>query len=183
MILSMESWDDSHSSVWVSNSLLTYIKFGEDPDQDLVGSQIQELVKKHIGPQAQKYLGISFEEFLEKGGAYGFYLQPLTGIHFASDADLHLEPGGNMTTIYLLAGIVVFIIVIACINFMNLSTARYSGRAKEVGVRKSLGSATSSLRTQFLTESVLYTLLSLTACPAYSHINPSAIQYSVRQAS
>ena len=161
MILSMESWDDSHSSVWVSNSLLTYIRFGEDPDQDLVGSRIQELVKKHIGPQAQKYLGISFEEFLEKGGAYGFYLQPLTGIHFASDADLHLEPGGNMTTIYLLAGIVVFIIVIACINFMNLSTARYSGRAKEVGVRKSMGSATSSLRTQFLTESVLYTLLSL----------------------
>ena len=130
-------------------------------DQDLVESQIQELVKKHIGPQAQKYLGISFEEFLEKGGAYGFYLQPLTGIHFASDVDLHLEPGGNMKTIYLLAGIVVFIIVIACINFMNLSTARYSGRAKEVGVRKSLGSTTGRLRTQFLTESVLYTLLSL----------------------
>ncbi len=130
-------------------------------DPDLVESQIQELVKKHIGPQAQKYLGISFEEFLKKGGAYGFYLQPLTGIHFASNADLHLEPGGNMKTIYLLAGIVIFIIVIACINFMNLSTARYSGRAKEVGVRKSLGSTTSSLRTQFFTESVLYTLVSL----------------------
>ena len=161
MILSMESWDYSHSPVWVSNSLLTYIKVGEAMDLNVVDSQIQELVKKHIGPQAQKYLGISFEEFLEKGGAYGFYMQPLTGIHFASDADLHLEPGGNMKTIYLLAGIVVFIIVIACINFMNLSTARYSGRAKEVGVRKSLGSTTSSLRTQFLTESVLYTLVSL----------------------
>jgi len=157
----MESWDYSHSSVWVSNSLLTYIRLGEDLDQDLVESQIQELVKKHIGTQAQKYLGMSFEEFLEKGGAYGFYLQPLTGIHFASDVDLHLEPGGNMKTIYLLAGIVVFIIVIACINFMNLSTARYSGRAKEVGIRKSMGSTTGRLRTQFLTESVLYTLLSL----------------------
>jgi putative ABC transport system permease protein len=161
MILSMESWDYSRSSVWVSNSLLTYIKVGEEMDMDLVESQIQELVKKHIGPQAQKYLGISFEEFLEKGGAYGFYLQPLTGIHFASNADLHLEPGGNMKTIYLLAGIVVFIIVIACINFMNLSTARYSGRAKEVGVRKSLGSTIITLRTQFFTESVLYTLVSL----------------------
>ncbi len=161
MILSMESWDDSRSSVWVGNSLLTYIKLGEELDQDLIDSQIQELVKKHIGPQAQKYLGISFEEFLEKGGAYGFYLQPLTGIHLASEVDLHLEPGGSMKTIYLLAGIVVFIIVIACINFMNLSTARYSGRAKEVGVRKSMGSSTSSLRTQFLTESVLYTLVSL----------------------
>ncbi len=161
MILSMESWDYSHSSVWVSNSLLTYIKLGENLDQNMLDSQIQELVKKHIGPQAQQYLGISFEEFLEKGGEYGFYLQPLAEIHFASEVDLHLEPGGNMKTIYLLAGIVVFIIVIACINFMNLSTARYSGRAKEVGIRKSLGSKTSSLRTQFLTESVLYSLIAL----------------------
>jgi putative ABC transport system permease protein len=161
MILSMESWDYSRSPVWVSNSLLTYIKLGEDMDQNLVESQIQELVKKHIGPQAQKYLGISFEEFLEKGGLYGFYLQPLTGIHFASNVDLHLEPAGNMKTVYLLVGIGVFIIVIACINFMNLSTARYSGRAKEVGLRKSLGSSTSGLRTQYLTESVLYTMVSL----------------------
>jgi len=161
MILSMESWDESRSSVWVSNSLLTYIKFGEEMYQNQVESQIQELVKKHIGPQAQKYLGISFEEFLEKGGAYGFYLQPLTGIHFASNVDLHLEPGGSMKTIYLLAGIVIFIIVIACINFINLSTARYSGRAKEVGIKKSLGSTINSLRVQFFTESVLYTLVSL----------------------
>jgi putative ABC transport system permease protein len=161
MILSMESWDYSHSTVWVNNSLLTYIKLGENINQELIESQIKELVKRHIGAQAEQYLGISFEEFLERGGEYGFYLQPLTDIHFESDADLHLEPGGNIKTIYLLAGIVIFIIVIACINFMNLSTARYSGRAKEVGIRKSLGSTTSSLRTQFLTESVLYTLVSL----------------------
>ena len=161
MILSMESWDYSRSSVWVTNSLHTYIKLGEDTDQDRIKSQIQEIVKKYIGPQAEKYLGMSFEEFLKKGGDYGFYLQPLTDIHFSSDADLHLEPGGNMKTIYLLAGIVIFIIVIACINFMNLSTARYSGRAKEVGVRKSLGSTVSSLRIQFLTESVLYAIISL----------------------
>ena len=161
MILSMETWDYSRNSVWVSNSLITYIKLGEDTDPDLVESQIPELVKKHIGPQAQQYLGISFEEFLEKGGAYGFYLQPLTEIHFTSDPDLQLEPGGNMKTIYLLIGIVIFIVIIACINFMNLSTARYSGRAKEVGVRKSLGSTAGRLRAQFLTESVLYTLISL----------------------
>jgi len=161
MILSMESWDYSRNSVWVSNSLLTYIKLGENTDWKNVDSQIPELVKKHIGPQAQQYLGISFEEFLEKGGAYGFYLQPLLDIHFEPEVDLHLEPGGNMNTIYLLVGIVVFILVIACINFMNLSTARFSGRAKEVGVRKSLGSSVNRLRTQFLTESVMYTLVSL----------------------
>ena len=98
------------------------------------------------------------------GGAYGYYLQPLLEIHFEPDVDLHLEPGGNMKTIYLLIGIVAFIVVIACINFMNLSTARYTGRAKEVGVRKSMGSTQGRLRVQFLTESVMYTLISLLLC-------------------
>jgi len=161
MVLSMESWDYSRNSMWVSNSLLTYIKLHENEDWKYVESKIPELVKKYIGPQAQQYLGISFEEFLEKGGAYGFYLQPLLDIHLSPEVDLHLEPGGNMNTIYLLICIVIFIIVIACINFMNLSTARFSGRAKEVGVRKSLGGSSGSLRTQFLIESVLYTIIAL----------------------
>ncbi len=161
MILSMDSWADSHNPVWVSNFLLTYIKIEKSVKGENVESGIPDLVKKHIGPQAQQYLGISFEEFLDKGGLYGFYLQPLTEIHFSPDPDLHLEPGGNMKTIYLLIGIVAFIVIIACINFMNLSTARYSERAKEVGVRKSLGSTSGRLRIQFLTESVLFTFISL----------------------
>ncbi len=161
MILSMGSWDYSRSPVWVSNSLLTYLKLNENADWQYVEAKFPEMVRKHIGPQTQQYLGISYDEFLEQGGAYGFYLQPLLDIHFSPEVDLHLEPGGNMNTIYLLIAIVVFIIVIACINFMNLSTARFSGRAKEVGVRKSVGSSISSLRFQFLMESVFYTLISL----------------------
>lgn len=106
-------------------------------------------------------MGISFDDFLKQGGAYGFYLQPLLEIHFSSDPDLHLEPGGNINTIYLLAGIGKFIMIISCINFMNLSTARYSGRAKEVGIRKSLGGTTAGLRSQFLIESVIYTMVAL----------------------
>jgi len=161
MILSMGSWDYSRSPVWVSNSLLTYIRLNENADWQIVEAKFPGLVRKYIGPQVQQYLGISFDEFLEQGGAYGFYLQQLLDIHFSPEVDLHLEPGGNMNTIYLLIAIVLFIIVIACINFMNLSTARFSGRAKEVGVRKSVGGSISSLRFQFLMESVLYTLISL----------------------
>jgi putative ABC transport system permease protein len=161
MILSMGSWDYSRSPVWVSNSLLTYIKLNENANWQDVEAKFPGMVRKYIGPQVQQYLGISFDEFLEQGGAYGFYLQPLLDIHFSPEVDLHLEPGGNMNTIYLLIAIVIFIIVIACINFMNLSTARFSGRAKEVGVRKSVGGSISSLRFQFLMESVFYTLISL----------------------
>ncbi|HUX95771.1 MAG TPA: ABC transporter permease [Bacteroidales bacterium] len=161
MILSMGSWDYSKNSSWLGNSLLTYIKLHENADWKYVESKIPDLVIKNIGPQAQQYLGITLEEFLKQGGAYGFYLQPLLDIHFTPEPDLQLEPGGIMDTIYLLVGIVIFIIVIACINFMNLSTAKFSGRAKEVGVRKSLGGSVSRLRTQFLMESVMYTLISL----------------------
>ena len=161
MILSMGSWDYSMNSNWLSNNLLTYIKLQENADWKYVESKFPELVIKHIGPHAQQYLGITLEEFIKQGGAYGFYLQKLLDIHFTPEADLQLEPGGNMNTIYLLIGIVIFIVVIACINFMNLSTARFSGRAKEVGVRKSLGGSVIRLRTQFLIESVLYTLISL----------------------
>jgi putative ABC transport system permease protein len=161
MILSMQSWDYSRSPVWVSNSLLTYIKLNENADSKYIESKLSELVKKYIGPQAQSYLGISFDEFLKQGGAYGFYLQPLLDIHFSRDPDLQLEPGGNLNTIYLLIGIALFILVIACINFMNLSTAKFSGRAKEVGVRKSMGGSTGRLRAQFLLESVMYSLLAI----------------------
>jgi putative ABC transport system permease protein len=161
LILSMGSWEYSKNSSWLGNSLLTYIKLHENTDWKYVESKIPALVEKYIGPQAQQYLGITLEEFIAQGGLYGFYLQPLLDIHLAPEIDLHVEPGGNMNTIYLLIGIVIFIIVIACINFMNLSTARFSGRAKEVGVRKSLGGSVSRLRIQFLIESVLYTMISL----------------------
>lgn len=161
MILSMESWDYSRNPLWVSNSLLTYIKLNENADWKEVEAKIPALVKQHIGPQAEQFLGITWDEFREQGNAYGFYLQPLLDIHFAPEVDLHLEPGGNKSTIHLLIAIAAFLVVIACINFMNLSTARYSGRAKEVGVRKSLGATVRSLRIQFLIESVLYTLFSL----------------------
>jgi putative ABC transport system permease protein len=161
MILSMQSWDYSRSPIWVSNSLITYVRLNGKADKSHIESGLSELVKKNIGPQAQTYLGISFDDFLKQGGAYGYYLQPLLKIHFSPDPDLHLEPGGNINTIYLLIGIAIFIIVIACINFMNLSTARFSGRAKEVGIRKSLGGSTGSLRSQFLLESVMYILFAV----------------------
>lgn len=161
MILSMESWSYSQNPFWIDNRLLTYLKLYENIDWKEVDAKIPTLVRKHIGPQAEQFLGITWDEFQEQGNAYGFYLQPLLDIHFAPEVDLQLEPGGDMSTIHLLIAIAAFIVVIASINFMNLSTARFSGRAKEVGIRKSLGAAVRGLRIQFLIESVFYTLVSL----------------------
>ncbi|RYF45630.1 MAG: FtsX-like permease family protein, partial [Cytophagaceae bacterium] len=89
------------------------------------------------------------------------YLWPLTDIHLHSDTTGNLEAGGNIQYVYIFGAIAVFMLLIACINFMNLSTAGASKRGKEVGVRKVLGSLRSSLTTQFLTESLLLTAVSL----------------------
>jgi putative ABC transport system permease protein len=87
-------------------------------------------------------------------------LRPLKGIHLHSNIKGEFEPNGNITYVYLFAIVALFILTIACINFMNLSTARSSNRAKEVGVRKVMGSIRSHLVRQFLTESILITFVS-----------------------
>lgn len=88
-------------------------------------------------------------------------LQPLTDIHLYSNRGLEVEANGNMNTVYILSAIAFFILVIACINFMNLTTAQSLKRAREVGVRKVVGSKRSHLVFQFLSESVLISLIAL----------------------
>jgi putative ABC transport system permease protein len=106
-------------------------------------------------------MGVSLEEMRKKGDEVGLFLQPLTDIHLRSDYAFELEPGGDIRYVYIFAAIAVFVLLIACINFMNLSTAGAAKRAKEVGIRKVLGSVQSQLVRQFLLESILMTLLAL----------------------
>jgi putative ABC transport system permease protein len=86
---------------------------------------------------------------------------PLEDIHLHSNKSYEMEPNGNISYIYIFSFIAILILVIACVNFMNLSTARSANRAKEVGIRKVAGSTKAHLITQFLTESVLLSLFSL----------------------
>lgn len=94
-------------------------------------------------------------------GSLGFRLQPVTDIHLRSDLRWELQPNGNMAYIYIFSGAALFILGIAGINFMNLTTARSMLRAKEVGLRKAVGAMQSQLRRQFLGEAVAIVLLTL----------------------
>jgi putative ABC transport system permease protein len=94
------------------------------------------------------------------GNYFRTVLKPLLDIHLRSVSEYELDKGGSMQYVYLFSFIAVIILLIACVNFMNLSTARSSNRAKEVGVRKVLGSARKYLVAQFLTESILVALVS-----------------------
>ncbi|MGZ3874461.1 MAG: ABC transporter permease, partial [Mucilaginibacter sp.] len=94
------------------------------------------------------------------GNYFKIILKPLLDIHLKDDSQYSLSKNGSLQYVYIFSVIAIFILLIACVNFMNLSTARSSNRAKEVGVRKVLGSARKYLVAQFLTESILVTLVS-----------------------
>lgn len=158
MILSMESWDQSKNTYWTSNNFYTYFKV--IPNARGLNSTFESLVEKYVGPEVEQYLGINLEEFRKQGGDYGYVLEPLTDIHLKSTLEGQFEPGGRMDYLYVFISIAVFIILIACINFMNLTTARSSNRAKEVGIRKTIGALRYRLMGQFFSESVLFALIS-----------------------
>jgi putative ABC transport system permease protein len=106
-------------------------------------------------------LGLSEEDYLKSGHDFIYFLQAITDIHLHSNLDIELQPNSNIIYIYLLISIVILILTVSCINFINLATARSTERAKEVGLRKVMGSNKKQLVVQFLTESILINLISL----------------------
>lgn len=161
MILSFHSRGDASSTIWLNNSMSTYILLPDNYPYKEMEKKLNELVVKYIGPQVKEFMGATLEEFIAKGNSYGFFLQPLTDIHLNTEITHSMKPSNNKKYLYIFSVIGIFIVIIACINFTNLSTARSIKRAREVGLRKVLGSDRARLIGQFLAESVLVSLFSL----------------------
>jgi putative ABC transport system permease protein len=122
--------------------------------------------EKKLPPFVMKYIGGNFRDLFGENidqvpSLYKFHLQPLLRIHLHSNLEDEMEPNGNITYVYIFSTIALFILFIACINFMNLSTGRASSRAKEVGIRKVVGARRAELIKQFLGESFLLSFISL----------------------
>jgi putative ABC transport system permease protein len=162
LLVSMTGFEEAESTNFLSNNFNTYILLKEGTDAKQLEAKLPALVVKYIGPQAAAVLGgeFSMEKFRESGNILEYTLMPMTDIHLHSDRTAELAPNSDVTYVYLFLAIAVFILFIACINFMNLSTARSANRAKEVGVRKVMGSLRSHLVRQFLTESILLSVFS-----------------------
>lgn len=151
----------SQSTMWLGNNNYTYILLQDGLEPSIVDQRFDEMVAKHAGPQFEQFAGFTAEHFESMGNRYKYFTQPLLDIHLKSNMQFEMEQGGNLTMVYVFMLIAIFILVIAAINFMNLSTARSAKRAKEVGIRKVVGSTRSRLIGQFLTESVLVATISL----------------------
>ena len=160
-LASLSSLPISKSTQWVSNPFSTYLLLKPGQDINAVESKLQKLLDENVAEQFQSVFGLSMEQFASSGGRYNFTLQPVADVHLYSNLEYEFEANGSMRYVYLFSAVALLILIIACFNFMNLATARSANRAKEVGIRKSLGSERKQLVVQFLFESILLCGLSL----------------------
>jgi putative ABC transport system permease protein len=161
ILLSFHSLPQAQGTFWLSNSFSTYVLLPDGFPYKQLEGKLPEWLKKYIGPQVKEALGISLEEFASKGNTYGYFLQPLLDIHLNTEISHSMKPSNSRKYLYIFSVIGLFIILIASINFMNLATARSVNRAREVGMRKVLGSDRRKLIVQFLAESILICLISM----------------------
>lgn len=147
---------------FVSQNFQTYLLLKPGTDYHEFEKNFVQVINKYVLPQAKAYMQInSMEEFEKAGNKMQFSLTPLTDIHLHSARAVELGVNGNIQYIYIFSAVALFILVLACINFMNLSTARSANRAREVGIRKVLGTEKRSLISQFLSESILTALIAM----------------------
>ena len=161
LISSMSGYADSRNTNWINVNYLTYILLRKGATEHDLDGYLSEATKKYAEPLLKGFIHSSIADLESKGDHFKFVTIPLTKIHLYSPLTGELEPSGNIQYVYIFIIIAVFILLIACVNFMNLSTARSAGRSKEVGVRKVLGSSRGTLIYQFLTESVLTSFIAL----------------------
>jgi len=135
---------------WFNFNLYTYVLLPENYDKTQLEAKFPALADHYMG-----------EQMKSMGGKINYFLQPLTRIYLYSHMENEIAPTGDIRNVYVFSAIAFFILFIACINFMNLATARSSLRAREVSMRKVVGARKKELIAQFIGESFIYSSLSM----------------------
>jgi len=174
MLISISSYPEDRFSEWRSNYLFTYILAAENTTRN----DLEEKLKTFVSRRLEPYYGDLLSQGLGIHEVLKMHLFPITDIHLYPSPNWEIGAGGSMTSVYIFSSIAVLILIIACINFMNLSTAGANKRAKEVGLRKTIGANKNQLKAQFIQESVLLAVIALLFAialvslfiPAYNNI-------------
>jgi putative ABC transport system permease protein len=151
---SNENLPYSHEDAWWNNYFRTYILIHENTQISTLEAKLPGIYRKNIGED-------KFDAFLAEGNKWESFMQPLSDIHLKSNIQGELETNGNFQYILIFSIAALFIIIIACVNFVNLSTAKAVTRIKEIGIKKVVGAGKSQLIIQLLFESLLLSFLSV----------------------
>ncbi len=163
MIVSIVTFDGINSTNWFACNYRTYVLLRE-------GLSGKDFEAKFPGIVRRYPFSGNYDKWTQNGNFWEFYLQPLTSIHLHSDLSGEFEPNGNATYVTIFFIIAIFILLLAAVNYMNLSTARSAGRAREVGIRKVAGARRGLLMRQFLSEAVLASLIALILAMVLVHL-------------
>lgn len=159
--VSLSGVEEGKEQVWLSHNFQTYYVLREGVDAAAFEAKLfPHLLQKYLSPQIQAMMGKTYEEVAQSGAFVRYHYQPLTSIHLHSDLVGELGPNASIQYVWIFTAAAIFVLLIACVNFMNLSTARSAQRAREIGLRKVLGSMKWDLIRQFLSESVFMAALS-----------------------
>jgi len=160
LLISFLTHPRANDDFWLSNSFSTYILLRKGVPASSVESKIPGIIEKYVGPQVQRILGMDLQAFTDAGNQYGIFMQPLSDVHLNTEIGSEFKRSSDRKYIYIFSGVAFVILIIAGINYMNLSTARSTRRSREVGLRKVVGSSKGMLIRQFIIESVLLTVIS-----------------------
>ncbi|AFK03713.1 protein of unknown function DUF214 [Emticicia oligotrophica DSM 17448] len=158
---SMATNSAANSPSWLAGQYYTYLSLKGNSDLKQIESKIKSVTDKYFSADLKAQMGMNLSEFEAKGNKVNLVLQPIKDIHLYSNLSGEFEAGGSYKTVLIFSTVALFMLLIACINFINLSTASASKRLKEIGMRKVLGSAQQQLIIQFLVESFLATFFAL----------------------
>jgi putative ABC transport system permease protein len=185
MMLAMSGLDESRQNEWLTNNFQTYYLVKKESDHKSIQNKINQILYKYAEPQVRTFTGKSLDELMKSGTVVEEIPLPLLDIHLHSNTMVEFESNGDIRYIYIFSAIALFIIFLAIINFINLSTARSADRVREAGIRKVLGSQRKLLIFQFLTESVIMSLaavlvgilLAYMMIPYFNSLSGKAIQF------
>lgn len=177
--------DYAQGRTWSNVGNYTYLQLSPNANVKKLEAKLPQLVAEHVVPEVQHDMGVSLAEARKSINTFKFYLKPISSIHLYSDNNDELGVNGSIKYVYTFAALAIFILLLACVNFTNLSTAGFVKRSKEVGIRKVMGSNKSPLIAQFLTESVMLAFLALLFAlglvyillPFFNHLSAKNISF------
>jgi len=161
MFISLSSLEESRAQIWTDMNFNTYLLLSENADVSQLEAGFPDFIRRHVGAELERFLQMTYEDFLESGNAAAYTLTALEDIYLRSEFPEELGPSSDIQYLYVFGAVALIVLLLAGINFINLSTARASTRSREVGVRKVVGAQQFQLIGQFLSESTLLAVFSL----------------------